>query len=170
MSVHVRKPSGSMVGMFTRRRFDRLLTRACQLTCTVDEQIRTQDWLDALLEHWLAETRRSAGWGHKPVACDFTALCLCPAGLCVPLPVSALRVPGVSTVGSGSSGTRHSGRRTHGYTSVSVSVPRRALMQAIVEAMFASERGCPTHRSKRLYTAPSPNPSDGFCRVRPRCR
>lgn len=125
-------------GWAQRGGIDRLLTLACGRTHTVDEKIRTEDWPDVLLERWSDEARKSPGWVQKPLAADFIAYAHAPAATCALLPVPALqrawRQHGRQWIGL------YGQRRAlnEGYTSVSVPVPRRVLMQAIIEAMFVS--------------------------------
>jgi hypothetical protein len=123
-------------GWAQRAGIDRVITLACGRTYTVDEKVRTKDWDDILLEQWSDEARRSPGWVQKPLACDFIAYAYAPSGTCYLLPVVPLqrawRLHGRQWIQC--YGQRRA--RNPGYVSVSVPVPREALMRALTDAML----------------------------------
>ncbi|TZG26555.1 hypothetical protein FYJ91_12910 [Sphingomonas montanisoli] len=125
-------------GWAQRGGVDRVLTLACGRTYTVDEKVRAEDWDDILLEQWSDEERRVPGWVQKSLACDFIAYAYAPSRVCYLLPVVPLqrawRMHGREWIGL------YGQRRAvnPGYVSVSVPVPRSALISAIAEAMILS--------------------------------
>lgn len=122
-------------GWAQRGGIDRVLTLSTGRTITVDEKVREKDWPDILLERWSDERREKPGWIQKPLACDFIAYAFVPSATCYLFPTQTLqrawRLHGREWIDS------HPTIRAqnNGYVTASVAVPRRILLQAVMEAM-----------------------------------
>lgn len=122
-------------GWAQRGGIDRVLTLQSGKTLTVDEKVRDEDWPDILLEYWSDEARQIRGWVAKPLACDFIAYAFIPSQTCYLLPFQTLRQAWRINHKLWVSQYKRVEAKNPNYTTVSVAVPTKVLMEALGDAM-----------------------------------
>jgi hypothetical protein len=129
-------------GWAQRGGIDRLLMLSDGTVLKVDEKVREQAWPDILLEVWSNYEKRVLGWARKPLTCDFIAYAYIPTQICYLLPFQLLRRALVvkaaewnSNAHANRNGFRWVDAKNCGYTTRSIAVPTKVLMDAIVGAM-----------------------------------
>lgn len=134
-------------GWAQRGGIDRILVLRSGKTITVDEKIREKDWPDILLERYSDKARKTPGWMHKELACDYIAYAFVPSETCYLLPFLTLRKAWIE---NGRDWIRKAEQRAdgfalieatnNGYVTQSVAVPIKTLFNALENAMAVSWR------------------------------
>ena len=123
---------------------DRIITLTSGKTISVEEKVRETDYGDILLEYWSSVDKgnrqnRRKGWIAKDMACDYIAYLVKDTGTCYMLPFHALRLAWKNNRQIWARKYKRVQADNGKYITVSVAVPIKVILSAIMESMIISD-------------------------------
>lgn len=129
-------------GWWQRAGIDRLVVLKSTKTIAIDEKVRTRAYSDFCLEYWSSVEERKPGWVAQELACDYIAYSFVETRVCFLLPFQQLRRAWRENALQWVKRYRRVDAANHGYTTRSVAVPIKIVLDSLSDACLVQWSAC----------------------------